>query len=158
MTTPDLSSIHTRHKHCGARLTTEQQANQCQQSYLMELWLNEQVIWDALGSTLTECWPTVNMWKQQRWSARKICQSWRLWLQREERTSSYSIKVWCSVSLITDQASQQQTNLLKLDRVQNEAMRVILGTTKDTHWDHEVHAKPSTNANQTESEAGQSII
>ena len=25
-----------------------------------------------------------------------------------------------------------QTNLLKLDRVQNEAMRVILGTTKDT--------------------------
>ena len=26
-----------------------------------------------------------------------------------------------------------QTNLLKLDRVQNEAMRVILGTTKDTH-------------------------
>ena len=26
-----------------------------------------------------------------------------------------------------------RTNLLKLDRVQNEAMRVILGTTKDTH-------------------------
>ena len=26
-----------------------------------------------------------------------------------------------------------QTNLLKLDRVQSEAMRVILGTTKDTH-------------------------
>ena len=25
-----------------------------------------------------------------------------------------------------------QTDLLKLDRVQNEAMRVILGTTKDT--------------------------
>ena len=25
-----------------------------------------------------------------------------------------------------------QSNLLKLDRVQNEAMRVILGTTKDT--------------------------
>ena len=25
-----------------------------------------------------------------------------------------------------------QTNLLKLDRVQNEAMRVILGTTKNT--------------------------
>ena len=25
-----------------------------------------------------------------------------------------------------------QTNLLKLDRVQNEAMRIILGTTKDT--------------------------
>ena len=42
--TPDLSSIQTRHKHCGAHLTTEQQANQCQQSHLMELRLNEQVI------------------------------------------------------------------------------------------------------------------
>ena len=75
VTTPDLSSIHTRHKHCGAHFTTEQQANQwqCQQSHLMELWLNEQVIWDTLGSTLTECWPTVNMWKQQHWSARKVC-------------------------------------------------------------------------------------
>ena len=44
VTTPDLSSVHTRHKHCGAHLTTEQQANQCQQSHLIELWLNEQVI------------------------------------------------------------------------------------------------------------------
>ena len=34
---PDLSSMQTRHKHCGARLTTEQQANQYQQSHLMEL-------------------------------------------------------------------------------------------------------------------------
>ena len=34
VTTPDLSSIHTRHKHCGAHLTTEQEANQCQQSQL----------------------------------------------------------------------------------------------------------------------------
>ena len=30
-------------------------------------------------------------------------------------------------------STMTQTNLLKLDRVQNEAMRVILGTTKDTH-------------------------
>ena len=26
-----------------------------------------------------------------------------------------------------------QSNLLKLDRAQNEAMQIILGTTKDTH-------------------------
>ena len=44
VTTPDLSSTQTRHKHCGARLTTEQQANQSHQSHLMELWFNEQVI------------------------------------------------------------------------------------------------------------------
>ena len=31
-----------------------------------------------------------------------------------------------------DLTTMVQTNLLKLDRVQNEAMRVILGTTKDT--------------------------
>ena len=36
VTTPDLSSVQTRHKHCGACLRTEQQANQCQQSCLME--------------------------------------------------------------------------------------------------------------------------
>ena len=53
VTTPDLSSVQTRQKHCGALLTTEQQANQCQQLHLMELWLNEQVMSDTLGSTLT---------------------------------------------------------------------------------------------------------
>ena len=41
VTTPDLSSIQTRHKHCGARLTTEHQAKQCQQSHCMELWSKE---------------------------------------------------------------------------------------------------------------------
>ena len=41
VTTPDLSSVQIRHKHCGASLTTEQQANKCQRSHLMELWLNE---------------------------------------------------------------------------------------------------------------------
>ena len=51
VTTPDLSSVQTRHKHCGARLATEKQANQCQQSHWMELWLKEQVSeipWDPL--------------------------------------------------------------------------------------------------------------
>ena len=43
VTTLDLSSVQTRHKHCGARLTTEQQANQCRQSHLMELLLNEEI-------------------------------------------------------------------------------------------------------------------
>ena len=47
VTSPDLSSIRTRHKHCGARLITDQKANQWQQSQLMELWLNKQVIWDT---------------------------------------------------------------------------------------------------------------
>ena len=53
-----------------------------------------------------------------------------------------------------------QTNLLKLDRVQNEAMRVILGTTRDTctHKDPEVYARPHTDANQSESGAGHSIL
>ena len=51
VSTLDLSSIQRRRRHCGARLTTEQQANQCQQSHWMELWLNEQVNeipWDPL--------------------------------------------------------------------------------------------------------------
>ena len=51
-----------------------------------------------------------------------------------------------------------QTNLLKLDRVQNEATQVILETTKDTPTETMFHAMPPTNANQTESGAGQSIL
>ena len=42
-------------------------------------------------------------------------------------TSSYCIKVWCSCS-VTDYG----LGLTKLDRVQNEAMRIIVGTSKDT--------------------------
>ena len=124
--TPDLSSIQTRHKHCGAHLTTEQQANQCQQSHLMELRLNEQVIWDTLGSTLTECWPTENMWKQQHWSVRKVCQSWKLWLQRLYWTMPPLPTVSkCGAQFIDyglGLRTTAQTNLLKVDRVQNKAM------------------------------------
>ena len=58
---PDLSSVQTKHVHCGALLTKEQRANRSQQSYFMGLWLNKQVIWDTLESTLAECWPTDNM-------------------------------------------------------------------------------------------------
>ena len=51
--TPDRSSIQRRHIHCGAFFTTEQQANRCQQSHLMELWLNSnkssEVAWDPLS-------------------------------------------------------------------------------------------------------------
>ena len=60
-----------------------------------------------------------------------------------------------SVINYTDEASQQrQTNLLKLERVQNEAIRVILGISKDTPSEIIVF----TNASQTESGAGQSIL
>ena len=51
VTTPDLSSVQRRHTRCGARLTTEQQTNQCQQSHLMELgWTNKssEMPWDPL--------------------------------------------------------------------------------------------------------------
>ena len=75
--TMDRSSIQTRHKRCGTLLTTERQANQCQRSHLMELWSNKQAVWATFGYTLTECWPTENIWKQQHW---KVCQSRRLWL------------------------------------------------------------------------------
>ena len=53
-----------------------------------------------------------------------------------------------------------QKNLLKLDRVQNEAMWLILGTTKDTPTEtmrFMLDLAP-TNANETESGAGQSIL
>ena len=91
--TPDLSSAQTRHKHCGALLT--------EPGVTLD---GDVVIWDTLGSTWTECWPTDNTWKQQNWSARKVCRSWRLWQQRvlKKATSSYYVHVWCSVSLTMD--------------------------------------------------------
>ena len=48
-----------------------------------------------------------------------------------------------------DLATVAQTNLLKVDKVQSNTMTIIL---------HEIHARPPTNANQTESGAGQSIL
>ena len=63
--------------------------------------MNMYIVWDTLRSTLRECWPIDNMWKQQNWSTRKACQSWRLWLLSvsNNTTSSYRIEVWCSVLL-----------------------------------------------------------
>ena len=114
---------------CHALWTTEQQAYQCQQSHLMELWLNKQFIQDTSGSTLTECWPT-DMWKLQQ----KV-------QERSVSPEGYSCKeYWTTPPLptvpnvvlsVTDYG-MAQTNLLNLDRVQNEAKRVILGTTEDT--------------------------
>ena len=37
-------------------------------------------------------------------------------------------------------------------------MRVILGTTKDTHRDHAVHARPLTDAKQSENGTGQCVL
>ena len=54
-----------------------------------------------------------------------------------------------------------QTNLLKLDRTQNEATRVVLRTTKNTPTEtilHKVHVRPPNNANQIEGGAGESTI
>ena len=51
-----------------------------------------------------------------------------------------------------------ETNMLKLDRVQNEAMRVILGTMKDTPTETTRFMVRETSLNHTESGAGQSIL
>ena len=59
VTARDLSSIQTRHNHCGTLLTTKQQANRCQQSHLMPLWSNGEVIWD----TWDPLWQNVDLQK-----------------------------------------------------------------------------------------------
>ena len=51
-----------------------------------------------------------------------------------------------------------ETNMLKLDRVQNGAMRVILGTMKDTPTETMRSMVRETSANHTESGAGQSTL
>ena len=162
--TPNLlwPSFQTRYKHCGALLTTEQQANQCQKSHLMELWQNEKVIWDTFASTLTECWPSKSMWKQQHWSARKVYQSWRLWLQRvlNTTTSSYFIKVWAQCHWLWTWS--HNNGMGKSAKAGQSAERGNASHTGNhqghTHWEHQVHARPPTNANQTVSGAVQSML
>ena len=117
----------------------------------MELWSNEQVIWDTLGSTLTECWPTENMWKQEHWSARKVYQSWKLWLQR--------VSSWSCDQLTTDWYPTPSLPTVSKYGAQCHWLRTRPANHQGhTHWDQEVHARPATNANQTEGGAGQSIL
>ena len=113
-----------------------------------------------LWSTLTECWLTKSMWKQQHWSARKVYQSWRLWLQMVlNNTSSYCIKVWCSVSLWTWPHNNGMDKSAKAGQsAEQGSVRHTGNHQGHTHWDHVVHARPPTNANQTVSGAGQSML
>ena len=81
----------------------------------------------------------------------------------ENSTSSYCIKIWCSASLSTDKASREwHTVTDKSAKVGQSAERGNASHTRNrqghTHWDLEVHARPPTNANQTESGACQSIL
>ena len=80
--------------------------------------------------------------------------------------SSFSLS--CQVFSVVDYGlgltTMAQTNLLKMDRVQNDGQSAERGNVSYTrnhrghrHRDHAVHARPPTNANQTESGTGQSI-
>ena len=118
-----------------------------------------------MGSTLTECWPTENMWIQQHWSARNVSQSWRFWLQRvlNNATSFYCIKVWCDVQCHWLWTRHHNNGTIdksaKAGQCAEWRNASHTGNHKGhTHWDHEVYVRPATNRNQTESGAGQSIL
>ena len=94
------------------------------------------------------------MWKQQQWTVRVVCQSWKLWMQRalNNATSSYFIKVWCSVHWLQTRPHNNGT-----DKSAKGGQSAEWGNASHTenhqghtHWDHEVHARPPTSANQTE--------
>ena len=78
-----------------------------------------------------------------------FCQFWRQWLQRvlNNATSSYCIKVWCSCSVIGYG--------LGLTTV---AWKTCQSWTECRTRQCESYSEPPTNANQTESGAGQSIL
>ena len=75
-------------------------------------------------------------------------------------TSFCCIKAWCSASLTMDYASHNVTD--KSAKTGQSAERGYASHTRNhqghTHYNHEVHARPPTNANQTESGASQSIL
>ena len=66
------------------------------------------------------------------------------------------------VLIVTDYGlgllTMAQTNLLKLDRAQNEAMRVVLGTTKDTPTDTTMFMLDLPPMQTGQSRTGQSIF
>ena len=126
VSTLDLSSIQTSHSHCGARLTTEQQANQCQQSHWMELWLNEQVNEISRDPLLQNADP-----QKTRGNNSTEVQEKSEAMAAEGIEQCHLFLLYQSVVLsVTDYGpgltTMAQTNLLKLDSVQNEAMPVIL--------------------------------
>ena len=161
VTTPDLSLVQARHKHCGARLTTEQKANQCQQSHWMELWLNKlsEILWDPL-------WQNANLQKTCGNNSSEV-------QERSVSPEGYGCKgYWTTPPVPTVSKCGAQCHWLrtrphnnvtdKSAKAGQSAERGNVSHTRNhpghTHWDHEVHAKPTTNANQTESGAGQSIL
>ena len=148
VTTPELSSVQTRRKHCGECLTTEQQANQCQWSHLKELFVKRTshlryfgIHFDWMltyrkhvsGNTVLTCKKGLSVLK----AAVSKCDAHCHWLWTKPHNSGSA-------------------------RAQSRAILSHTGSNQGhIHWDHEVHAtfaRPSTNANQTEGGAGQSIL
>ena len=125
---PYLSSIQSRHKHCGALLITDQQANWLQLSHLMKLQSNEQITWNTLGSTST--------YRRNTETAALRCRKC-LSVLTAMAAKRHLFLPYQRVDLrVTvdgqDLTTMSQTNRLKLDLVQNEAKGVILGTTTGT--------------------------
>ena len=101
----------------------------------MEKSRNAQKVSDTSGSTLTECWRTRRRLNQQNSGARKDCPLLKPLLQNSSNNVICSCCIKVPLSVISyglGLTTLSQSNLLKLDRVPNEAMRVILWTTKDT--------------------------
>lgn len=108
---------------------------------------HQQVISDLFRCTSTECWP---MWKQQYWSVWKAC-----------HPEGYSCKWSWTISYFPAvlehriqcywQWTKFQNNLtmilLKLDRAQEDAIRVMLESTKEnTKWDNAAHFRFPTSS------------
>ena len=96
VTTPELSSVQTRRKHCGECLTTEQQENQCQRSHLKELFVKRTSHLRPFGIHFD--------WML---TYRKHVSAGNTSTEVQERSVSpegygCSIKVWCSLSLTMD--------------------------------------------------------
>ena len=126
VTTPDL---------CGALLTTEQQAHQCQQSHLMVLWLNEQVIRDTFGSidrmlTYRQHVETTALKRKKGLSVLKAMAA--KGIEQRHLFLLYQSVVLRVIDYGLGLTTMAQKNMLNLDRVQNEVMPVILRTTKGT--------------------------
>ena len=155
--TPDLSSIQTRHKHCGARLTTEQQTTSASSHICWSCgWTNKssEIPCDPL-------WQNADLQKTrgnnstevpERSASPKGCGCKGYWTAPPLPTVS-KCGARCH-QLRTRPHNNGTGKFAKAGKSAEQGNASHTGNHQGhTHWDHEVHAGPPIDENEAESGA-----
>ena len=128
----DPKSVQTRHKKKEKKKQEKKSSRTGDQgSPATEKLQNAWTALDSSGSTSKECSCTRRRSNQQNSDKKGLSVLRAMAAKSIEESNLYLLYKWYSSSLTVGLTTLSHSNLLKLDRVQNEATRVILGTTQD---------------------------